>query len=217
MNRNALRSQEGVKSGRSRKLPINASARWVWGGVRIWGEGWGDCGSRVCCKELSQVQRINIYSPAWLTLTDANDRPKSERKRKVAPVWRWLIPLSLPLPSTSLPTHTHIHTQSAPVSTGGSCSYFDIIFPTTTTSCCHVSFVGRVASIGQEKYASVLCGTSESNLRSVRFAHTLHSAPARSVSASSTPVSAPHNAHAEFKPLEWVNESTTQMSRMTNS
>lgn len=183
------------------------------GGGRI-----GDCGSRVCCKELSQVQRINIYSPAWLTLTDANDRPKSERKRKVAPVWRWLIPLSLPLPSTSLPTHTH--TKTAPVSTGGSCSYFDIIFPTTsttTTSCCHVSFVGRVASIGQEKYASVLCGTSESNLRSVRFAHTLHSAPARSVSASSTPVSAPHNAHAEFKPLEWVNESTTQMSRMTNS
>lgn len=120
-----------------------------------------------------------------------------------------------PSPSPYLPAYT----KTAPVSTGGSCSYFDIIFPTTTTSCCHVSFVGRVASIGQEKNVRVSCAEQASLIYDRFGLCTLCIVlqPDQWVSAASTSVSAPHNAHAEFKPLEWLNESTTQMSRMTNS
>lgn len=43
----------------------------------------------MCCKERSQVQRINIYTPAWLTLPTPMTA-QNLRKWKVAPVWRLL-------------------------------------------------------------------------------------------------------------------------------
>lgn len=95
MNRNALRSRGEL----SQVAETAYKCQWVgWRGARGGGEGWvrrGTVVDRVCCKELSQVQRINIYSPAWLTLPTPMTA-QNPRKRKVAPVWRRLLHLPTP-------------------------------------------------------------------------------------------------------------------------
>lgn len=112
MNRNALRSQEGVKSGRSRKLPINASARWVLGGVHIWGGGedrrlWIES---VLQGTLSSATHKYLFP----CLADSNRRqwpPKIREKKESCPGLAVADP-PLPPPSLYLPAHTHTHTHT---------------------------------------------------------------------------------------------------------